>query len=267
MIRMYERKGLAVDTRLVSQYIQNPQIAKAFAAYYALFVKYRSSYSADEIFSGTPSPSLISRAKEAKFDERIALVRILLDAAVSKTREISCTENMLNSLMHALRDAREAMTALGRDAAELAGAEEERISRALTSEHETLSYDRGRELLLSRAFWRELSAAISARRPSGAGEAFALMKECFDARVAAFKSDAVKVRDALDHAFAFLESVWGGESREILVFVTEMTANERTARFIGKYGCTKYFEHNKALLFYERQRSILSELEALGFEI
>ncbi len=267
MIRMYERKGLSVDARLVSQYIQNPQIAKAFASYYALFVKYRASYSADEIFSGTPSSALLTRAKDAKFDERIALVRILLDAAVGKTREIACTENMLGTVMHALRDAREAMTALGRPAAELAAAEEEQLSRTLASEHETLSYDRGRELLLERAFYRELIVALDERRPSGAAEAFAVMKECFDARVAAFKSDAAATRDALDHAFAFLESVWGSESREILVYDTEMTASESTARFIGKYGCTKYFEHNKALLFYERQRSILAELEALGFEI
>jgi len=32
------------------------------------------------------------------------------------------------------------------------------------------------------------------------------------------------------------------------------------------YGCKKYFNHNKELLFYERQKEIIRELENLTLE-
>ena len=62
--------------------------------------------------------------------------------------------------------------------------------------------------------------------------------------------------------FVFLEQVFGS-GQEILVAVTELTANPFTAKFITEYGCDKYFEHNKELLFYERGVDILEDLQLL----
>lgn len=38
------------------------------------------------------------------------------------------------------------------------------------------------------------------------------------------------------------------------------------ANFIGRYGCPEYFKHNKELLFYERQKDIIRELEILDLD-
>lgn len=35
------------------------------------------------------------------------------------------------------------------------------------------------------------------------------------------------------------------------------------AHFISRYGCKEYFNHNQELLFYERQKEIIRELENL----
>lgn len=40
---------------------------------------------------------------------------------------------------------------------------------------------------------------------------------------------------------------------EVLIFVTELTANYYSARFIGRYGCDRYYLHNKQLQFGERR--------------
>ena len=34
--------------------------------------------------------------------------------------------------------------------------------------------------------------------------------------------------------------------------------------YIGRYGCKEYFAHNKELLFYERQKEIITELDDLA---
>ena len=65
--------------------------------------------------------------------------------------------------------------------------------------------------------------------------------------------------------FAFCEDAFG-EGQELLILVTELTINSFTSRFISRYGCKEYFAHNKELLFYERQKEIIAELEELKLE-
>ena len=56
--------------------------------------------------------------------------------------------------------------------------------------------------------------------------------------------------------FRFSEEVFG-EGQEILIIVTDLTANYNSTRFISEFGCEEYFKHNKELLFYERQKEII----------
>lgn len=49
----------------------------------------------------------------------------------------------------------------------------------------------------------------------------------------------------------------------MLILVTELTSNPHTSKYISKYGCPKYYEHNKDLLFYERQQEIERVIEKL----
>ena len=51
-----------------------------------------------------------------------------------------------------------------------------------------------------------------------------------------------------------------------LKLVTELTISYYGARFISRYGCKEYFAHNKELLFYERQKEIIAELEKLDLD-
>jgi hypothetical protein len=49
----------------------------------------------------------------------------------------------------------------------------------------------------------------------------------------------------------------------MLILVTELTSNAQTARFISRFGNEAYFRHNKELLFYERQKELILEMETL----
>ena len=104
MLRLYELHGIPADGRLISQYVQNPKISRHFAAYYDLFVKYRSDYQIDKILEGKCPPDIIDRAKAAKFDERLSLLGLLLDAVGGRARETMEKDAVLTELMHALRD-------------------------------------------------------------------------------------------------------------------------------------------------------------------
>lgn len=62
--------------------------------------------------------------------------------------------------------------------------------------------------------------------------------------------------------FHYLDKVYP-DGQETVIFVTELTANRYTSRFISTYGCDEYFAHNKELLFYDRQQEIAEQIEDL----
>ena len=64
----------------------------------------------------------------------------------------------------------------------------------------------------------------------------------------------------LDNMFSFAEEVFT-DGPEMLIIVTELTKGFYPAHYISRHGCSKYFKHNKELLFYERQNEILREIE------
>lgn len=94
-------------------------------------------------------------------------------------------------------------------------------------------------------------------------DGFAYIRDSFAGDVAEMKSHIEETQSQLENLFQFLEEVFS-EGQEILVAVTELTVNYWSARFISRYGCEKYFEHNKELLVYERQQELVSEIMLLS---
>ena len=80
--------------------------------------------------------------------------------------------------------------------------------------------------------------------------------------VAALREAAEAAGRKLSNLFRFVEAVFG-EGQELLILVTELTAGYYSARFISRHGCSEYFAHNRELLFYERQKEIIAELQDL----
>ena len=87
----------------------------------------------------------------------------------------------------------------------------------------------------------------------------------FGRQVAAFEAGATKTGERLSNLFRFVEAVFG-EGQEMLILVTELTAGYYSARFISRHGCAEYFAHNRELLFYERQKELISQLNDLDIE-
>ena len=90
-----------------------------------------------------------------------------------------------------------------------------------------------------------------------AGEAaYKIIKKEYNDKVKSLSQKAEDSKKQLSNMFRFSEEVFG-EGQEILIIVTDLTANYNSARFISEFGCEEYFKHNKELLFYERQKEII----------
>ncbi len=266
MIKLYEKNNIKVDGKLVSQYLQDKKIAKEFAIYYDLYNKYKSDYQIGEILSGKNVDDIVSRAKAAKFDERIALIGLLLDAIYKFTSEIYSTELSLKLLTTELRNLK---MMLMRDPVEKVfdtiiknanGVLEKGKHASSMSRDDIYAYNSLISML------EEIRKAVVTYSPSNADDAFKLVKKAFDVKVKSLKDMSIVAQGRLSNAFKYLENAFG-DGQEMLIFVTELTINRYTASFISRYGCPEYFEHNKELLLYERHKDIIREIEILNIEV
>ena len=264
MLRLYEQHGIKVDEKLIAQYLQNKKIAKNFGIYYDLFRKYRSDYQVDKILAGEIPVEIRDRARAAKFDERLALLGLLLDSITGELHQVCSAERAVNGLMETLKTVRMQMVQPGADPAGLLAAQARRKLEELNTGKRAATLSRDAELALrDTAEALNSQAELLAREQVTGTEAFKVLKTDFDRRVAELKKAAAAAGTRLSNAFKFCETVFG-DGQEVLILVTELTISYYGAHFISRYGCKEYFAHNKALLFYERQKQIISELEKLG---
>jgi hypothetical protein len=264
MIRLYEQNSDKVDEKLVRQYLQNPKIAKGFAIYYDLFNKYRADYQVDRILDGNADETVKSRAKAAKFDERLSLLGLLLDGVDAHLRAVIREESALGEWMAALKAARLELAKPGADAPKILEKQIDQRRRVLDTERRagTLSEDRAYSLNRTAVLLSEQREALLKGTPADGAEAFKILKAGFDKQTKALKKQADDAGRKLSNVFRFCEDVFG-EGQELLILVTELTISYYDARFISRYGCKEYFTHNKELLFYERQVELIAELDNL----
>ena len=246
MIYLYELNGIPVDKLLISQYIQDPEIAEDFTIYYDLFDKYRSDYKTELILAGKAPEEIISRAEKAEFDERLSLIGLLLDSVCTEIRDIIRREDAVTALLKLLREVK-----AGASIADVITEHTERMRRE--ERRGTLSAEKRRENEWVLAFLK---------KHEGLNSDFAALKADFDAEVADMKNAAAAAKTQLESLFEFAEKVWSS-GQELLIIVTELTANYYSARFIARYGCEGYYRHSEELMFYERQTDIIKRMEAL----
>lgn len=264
MIKLYERKNIRVDEKLVSQYLHHRKTAKDFAIYYDLWLKYRSDYQVSDILSGKADESIRRRAKAAKFDERIALTGLVLDTVFEKATEQYRSENALTHYMNSLRTVRKKIKESGAEnAVNFLEAEERSVNTYLENEKRKagVSKDDQYALHLNAQMLGELEKKITVE----GGDSDKLIVKDFNLRKKELDKLIKQTGDYLDNLFAFFEECFG-DGQEMVVIVTELTANFYSSRFISHYGCEKYYSHNKEMLFYERKREIINEILKLDLD-
>jgi len=268
MMRLYEQHGLKIDENLVGQYLQNRKIAKDFAVYYDLFNKYRSDYQVDKILAGKADESIQDRARNAKFDERLSLLGLLLDGVTEHLRSVCAVEAVQTQLLEALRAVRTELAKPGAEASRLLEEQIKSRRAALAAGRRASSMSREDQLTLESvcAVLEEERAMLVKERPEDGKAAFALLKKDFDQRMAGLHKSAGDAGKKLSNLFRFCGEVFP-DGQELLILVTELTLNPHCARFIGRYGCKEYYERNKELLFYERQQEIIRKMEDIDWEL
>ena len=261
IIKVYEKLGKKVDYDLVCHYVQNEAAAGDFAAYYDLFNKYCDDYRVEDILSGKRDEGIVERAKEAKFDERLSLLGLLLDSLGHDFRWIMDRTDVLLAVRDDLRDAKERVvaggitpqTALGR----IVGEKERQLEllvasgAAYKSKRNRIRVER--EMLV--AYLRDSEVASSR-----AGD-FSVVEKLF-VRDSDMTGATASIESRLSAAYSFIEEAFG-DAQEMLVFTTELTQRPASARYVAQYGSESYYNHNEKMILSDKHRELRKRIEDL----
>ena len=264
MMKLYERHGLTVDQKLTAQYLQDPAVAREFAVYYDLYNKYRSDYQIEDILNGKASSSIQDRARSARFDERLSLLGLLIDAMNAEMRRAVETDN---AILENLRVLKQIKAELSREDAPYVTVlhkylDEERKVLRLGEKANSIDYETRYSYHYVIRFLEDILDALNRSGVSENQEAFQRIKAAYDASTVAHKDEIAKIKIRMENLFQFVEEVFE-DGQEMLILVTELTVRYYCAKFISKFGCDAYFKHNRDLQFYQRKQELLTEIAAL----
>ncbi len=294
-IQVHEKRNLPVDEDLAVQFLQDPEIARSFAAYYDLYKKYRDIYRVPDILEGCffteedPAehdgevknrevflidPVRIQEMQEAPFDEKLSLISLLIDAlgqSFAACARDKAVQELIMKQMSRVRGALKSAEGSGDPgsrrslAADMIAEECSRILHALQRRKDAgIPVSREEERVQRIAcrvmdeFARELreKAAQSALSPK---EQYGLVREWFAGREAERQS-AVRRADArLTNSFRFLSRVYG-EGQEMVLFLTELSAGYYSLRFINEHGNESFFRFNRLLLLRDNTNALRDEV-------
>lgn len=260
LICAYEKLGLRVDREVVGQYIQLPRIAKDFANYLELYYKYQRTYHVEDILRGAWQPVTVLELRNAPFDEKLSVMGLVFSRLSEEARNTRRQDALTAALHAALLTFKERIgtEAPGEALSRLIELRQERLRQAQEAgQLDRESRDLGqREINALEEYRRRL-----AEENIGAPSAMDAVREWFGREADRRTELGAETGAMFGNAFRFLEETFG-DSQELVIFVTEITAGYDASWFVENFGCDAYFRHNRELLFDDTRHRIREEIAA-----
>lgn len=263
VIKAFDEMEIPVDINLIEQFLQKAEIAEDFALYYELFNKYRSDYQIESILDGTVSDQIKQRARAAEFDERLALLGLILDKLTSNCKEVLAKEAVVSEVRTMLKEIKDALIAgasLDETLRPLINTQENALK--IASEAHTLSPQAFHDMRKTIAQLKKFDHICALQDIQEGKAAFDTIHYTYRGLVGDLEQSVKRLQRSFDNAFAFVDAVFNNE-QEGLIFVTELTSRQVTSRFIAKFSSMSYYQHNDGLMLDEYHDALVIKIDEL----
>lgn len=250
MIRLYEESDRKVTESLIGQYIKNETVVKEFAAFYDLYNKYKREYDIEAFFEGNTDDKIAREIAGSAIDERLALIGLLSDMIKSEINDVMDEADTL-------KDARPGIARI------VSGEESDpgKFIMTLVSAKEKFITDRSRAGSLTAKDKKKAKKLIALYKDIADNSTDAdSAKEYYNARIAALKSSVADRQSRIDNLFSSVVQVFGEESNEMLLLMTELTLGAKSAEFFASFGSESYEKYNALLMVNDRKESLRKEI-------
>lgn len=266
LIKSYERLEIPVKEAQIIQFLQKEETARNFAAYYQLYRKYGQDYGITEILQGTAGEELRGRkiqlAAQGSFEERFTVTALILEALNQEFEEIRREEQRTRMLHQTLQHYKKYQPELSLPEALESFVEEQNNSLKVKWEAELLTAEEAGVGKWVTEKLEEYLLELKKEHVTGREEGFEKIREWFAERIRVRKNRLEEQKARLERGFVFLEEAFG-DGQEIVLFVTELSRNEKAMEFISANGCDPYFGWSGKLLYRSRREELLQSCQEL----
>lgn len=260
MILMYEKLQIPVTFDLVVQYVQDEEIARGFSNYYELYHKYADTYQIPKILEGV-IPQDTQNLKNAPFDEKLSLIGLIVESLNQEFKEYAFSLDKTKQLFEQLKFLREDLKNGKGTAGELLERYAETLNTMLEHEKKAgmISREEQKVKAMVIAELQEYKTLMAQKGTNDPKTDFTIIKERFDEMEAKRKETVASVSDHLTNCFAFFGAVYG-ESQEMVMFLSELSAGFYSIRFVQETGNEAYYKYNRLLLLKNRKEELKEEI-------
>ena len=249
LIQVYETLDKEVDREVVYQYIQHPMIAKDFAAYLALYNKYKTDYAVEDLLQGKWTPITLGKIRNASLDEHLSIVGLLNGKLSQLFADCYFMDAYVTKLYGYMTEYRDNLPEMTLESIYKKAENDFQIAK----KSELLTKNEEKVFIRTVNFFEnEISEKATYEK---AKTAFAEVADSLE-------TQTEYISQTLQNVFDFMEAAFG-DSQEMVAFITELNANYYSLWFIRENGSDQYYRHNKGLLFDNRQKQILGQMEEL----
>ena len=222
----------------------------------------------------------LGKIRTASLDEHLSIVSLLNGKLSELFTECYLTDAYLTKLydyMVYFREAQDRLTAKNLMEKAEADLEKDKKSELLTKQQERIqkrvvSFFENASGLESASESTGSDKTGSGSEPAGGRSAAAesevlssnrnyeFVKALFESETEAYENRTDEISFTLQNVFDFMEAAFG-DSQEMVAFITELNANYYSLWFIRENGSDQYYRHNKGLLFDDRQKMLLGQME------
>ena len=264
VISLYEDSDVECNDVLFSQFLRDEEICDRFSIYYSLFEKYRSDYQINSILEGEATLDVMNRAKDAAFDERVALLGLVLDALAVQSQKALDQQKLVLDMRDELRAAKPKLMD-GQTAEEAIlmpmKAREKELERKLAAGTATKEHAREENILFRKL--RHIIAECEIRDCQSGPAAFSIVNEIYREDVDAIEPLVQQVQKNFDNTIKFVEECFGN-GREMVMFLAELSTRTVTTQFISRFGSDSYYKWSGELKVDEARENLSRRVRNLA---
>ncbi|MBS6560399.1 MAG: AAA family ATPase [Clostridiales bacterium] len=266
MMYLYEELELPIDEELIFQYLQYKKTAKDFASYYELYKKYKTEYRINDILNGSEKIEAFTKLQEANFDEKLSVISLFLGKLTEMFKKVDFMDQFVNDLFEKLTEIKEQL--LSEESVEKADTillqyvqkkEEERVAKKKGG---LLGKEAEKVALLVEKLLYDYVYRLKEKGILQKEEAMNVIREEFQKEIEKREAILEQAKEQLKIAFDFMEENFG-QSQEMVIFLTELTANYYSMNYIREYGSEEYYRYHKDLLLSERKEELIREIQMI----
>jgi len=246
-LNMYATLGIEPKLDMIVQYIQKQDTAKDFYRYFLLFQKYQDDYDVDLILSGKPT-NKAKTLKNAKFDERLSMVEVLVGALNQRSMVINQTSQIKKILAPTLTLLRKGTEGSNKIVLQKARQDAQNfLDHFATSDFEKNNFSKIISVLNMSEKVEDIELEINAISQKN-------------------KKDGKELLASIDYAFEFMKTTFN-EGQEMVALMINLLASYHFVLFISHYPSTTFLHYNETLLIDKKNKQLLLEINAIEDQI